>query len=151
MFKLHEVVSLVKKRKRVARGGSRGGQAGKGGKGQTARSGGSIKPGFEGGQMPLHRRLPKRGFNNKAFSFVTKIINLADLERAFNPNEVVDQALLREKKVIKTNKNSITKLKLLGEGMLTKKLHIIVDGCSEAAKLAVEKVGGTVTIQRKKE
>jgi large subunit ribosomal protein L15 len=151
MFKLHEMVGLVKKRKRVARGGSRGGQAGRGGKGQTARSGGSIKPGFEGGQMPLHRRLPKRGFNNKAFSVVTKIINVSDLERVFNANDVIDYALLYEKKVIKTNKNSTFKLKLLGDGVLTKKLHVIVDGCSEAAKLAIEKVGGTITIQRKKE
>ena len=151
MFKLHEMVGLVKKRKRVGRGGSRGGQAGKGGKGQTARSGGSIKPGFEGGQMPLHRRLPKRGFNNKVFSTVTNIINLVDLERVFNANDVVDHALLYERRLIKSNKNTAAKLKLLGNGVLTKKLHVIVDSCSEAAKLAVERVGGTITIQRKKE
>lgn len=151
MFKLHEIVRLVKKRKRVARGGSRGGQAGRGGKGQTARSGGSIKPGFEGGQMPLHRRLPKRGFNNKAFGVVTKIVNIAELERVFNQNDVVDTVVLHQKKVIKTNKNTVTKLKLLGDGVLTKKLHVIVDGCSEAARLAIEKVGGTITVQAKKE
>lgn len=151
MFKLHEMMRLVKKKKRVARGGSRGGQAGRGGKGQTARSGGSIKPGFEGGQMPLHRRLPKRGFNNKAFGVVTKIINLSDLERAFNANDVVDSASLHQKKVIKTNKNTVTRFKLLGNGALTKKLHIVVDACSEAARLAIEKVGGTVTVQAKKE
>ncbi|RTL05965.1 50S ribosomal protein L15 [Candidatus Dependentiae bacterium] len=151
MFKLNEIIRLVKKRKRVARGGSRGGQAGRGGKGQTARSGGSIKPGFEGGQMPLHRRLPKRGFNNKAFGVITKIINIADLERAFNQNDVVDSLVLHQKKIIKTNRNIVTRLKLLGDGLLTKKLHVIVDGCSAAARLAIEKVGGTITVQGKKE
>lgn len=151
MFKLNEIVRLVKKRKRVARGGSRGGQAGRGGKGQTARSGGSIKPGFEGGQMPLHRRLPKRGFNNKAFSTETKIINLVDLERVFSANDVVDTMALHQKKVVKTNKKTFAKIKLLGHGVLTKKLHVIVDEWSEAAKLAIEKIGGTITVQSKKE
>jgi large subunit ribosomal protein L15 len=151
MFKVHEIDSLVKKRKKVGRGGSRGGQSGRGGKGQTARSGGSIKPGFEGGQMPLHRRLPKKGFNNNAFAILTKVVNVMDLEAHFIAGDTVNRDILVNKKLIKLGKHKVCKIKLLGDGNLSKKLHVSVDACSKNAQIAIEKVGGTVTINAKKE
>ena len=84
MLNLHNLTPLVKKRKRIGRGGKRGGTSGKGHKGQSARSGGQQSAnGFEGGQMPLFRRLPKRGFNNSPFAQVTKIVNLQQLNEVF--------------------------------------------------------------------
>lgn len=151
MFKIHEIDSLVKKRKQRGRGGSRGGQSGRGGKGQTARSGGSIKPGFEGGQMPLHRRLPKKGFTNTAFAVLVKVINIADLEAHFGAGDTVNRDILLDKKLIKVRKEKSCSIKVLGDGNLSKKLHVFVDACSQNAKLAIEKVGGTVTINTKKE
>ena len=87
MLRLHELTALVKKRKRIGRGGARGGTAGRGSKGQRARSGGrkrKLSAGFEGGQMPLFRRLPKRGFNTDRFGqAIVHVINLEQLNHAF--------------------------------------------------------------------
>ncbi|QQR53449.1 50S ribosomal protein L15 [bacterium] len=150
MLNFHEVSKTVKTRKRVGRGGSRGGQSGRGGKGQTARSGGSIKPGFEGGQMPLHRRTPKRGFNNKEFQKNVYIVNLDQLEKHFGNNELVNKEALINKGIIKARSIG-TYIKILGDGHLSKKLNIVVDACSQKARTVIVSVGGTVTLEAKKE
>ena len=130
-------------RKRLGRGigSGLGKTSGKGHKGQWARSGGGVRPGFEGGQMPLIRRVPKRGFNNH-FSKVYSIVNLSVLE-GFEANSVVDMEVLNEKGLIKVVKGSIG-LKVLGNGTLTKALTVKAASFSASAKEAIEKVGGTV-------
>ena len=129
--------------KRIGRGdGSGWGKtAGKGHKGQKARSGGSIRPGFEGGQMPLQRRIPKRGFNN---IFAKKIvaINVSALEAFDNDTEVTVQALI-EKGIIK---NEYDGVKVLGNGNITKKLTVKVKAFSESAKQKIEAAGGKAEV-----
>lgn len=142
MFELDKLTRLVKKRKRVGRGGSRGGTAGKGGKGQTARSGGGPRLGFEGGQMPLYRRLPKRGFNNHMHRAVIKTVNLIALERLFQDNDTVNKEILCEKNIIKTRKGEAFFLKILAGGELTKKLTVHADAFSAAAQSIIEQRGG---------
>jgi large subunit ribosomal protein L15 len=117
--------------------------SGKGHKGQTARSGGSIRLGFEGGQMPLIRRIPKRGFNNEPFRDKFAVVNLRDLN-SFDNGATVDEAALLEAGLIRKPYN---KVKILGTGELTKKLTIVANKASESAKAAVEKAGGTLTLQ----
>ena len=141
-MKLHELSPVdgsKKSVKRIGRGhGSGWGKtSGKGHKGQKARSGGSIRPGFEGGQMPLQRRVPKRGFNN---IFRKKIValNLKQLETKFDNGAVVDVEALRNAGLVK---NSFDGVKILGNGELTKSLTVKVDGFSAAAKEAIEKAG----------
>lgn len=119
--------------------------SGKGHKGQKARSGGSIRIGFEGGQMPLIRRLPKRGFNNAAFRKVFAIVNLSDLER-FEDGATVGEAQLREARLVRGQFDGI---KILARGEITRKLTLEVDKISEAARVRIEKAGGTVTIREK--
>ena len=133
----------VTARKRLGRGigSGLGKTSGKGHKGQWARSGGGVRPGFEGGQMPLVRRIPKRGFNNH-FRKVYSIVNLSVLE-GFEANSVVDLAVLNEKGLIKVVKDSVG-LKVLGNGTLTKALTVKASSFSASAKEAIEKVGGTV-------
>ena len=114
-------------------------RSGKGHKGQWARSGGGVRPGFEGGQMPLIRRIPKRGFNNH-FRKVYSVVNLSALE-GFEANSVVDMEVLNEKGLIKVVKGSIG-LKVLGNGTLTKALTVQAKAFSAAAKEAIEKAGG---------
>ena len=114
--------------------------SGKGQKGQNARSGGGVRPGFEGGQMPLIRRVPKRGFNNH-FKKVYSIVNLSVLE-GLEANSVVDMQMLGEKGLIKVLKGSIG-LKVLGNGSLTKALTVKAASFSASAKEAIEKAGGT--------
>ena len=137
-----------KKRMRVGRGigSGKGKQSGRGGKGQTARSGVRIK-GFEGGQMPLHRRLPKRGFNN-IFRLDFAEINLDRLQQAIDAKlvdvkETVTVESLVKSGVIRRAKDG---LRLLGRGELKAKLAIEVHGASKSAVAAVEKAGGTVKI-----
>lgn len=143
MFKLNELVPLVKKRKRVGRGGSRGGTSGSGHKGQKARSGPKIDPGFEGGQMPLYRRLPKRGFNNTQFQVPMRIINIGRLNDAFEQDEVVNKESLVARRLIRLRKGEHNVLlKVLGQGELLKKLLVHADIFSESARLAIENVGG---------
>jgi large subunit ribosomal protein L15 len=115
--------------------------SGKGHKGQKARSGGSIRLGFEGGQMPLIRRLPKRGFNNAAFHKNYAIVNLSALAE-FKSGSVVDEAALRAAKLIRGNFHGI---KILGDGELKHGLTVQVHKVSAAAREKIEKAGGTVS------
>lgn len=140
MYQLNTLAPLCKKRKRVGRGGSRGGTSSKGGKGQTQRSGPKIRASFEGGQMPLVRRLPKVGFNNARFATEVKIVSLQRLNDVFNDGDKVDKKSLIEKGIIKGN-NRFT-IKILGNGEITKKLEVIADAFSKTAKEAIINIGG---------
>jgi large subunit ribosomal protein L15 len=128
-------------KKRVGRGpgSGHGKTSGRGEKGQKSRSGFSRKLGFEGGQMPLHRRLPKRGFTN-IFKKDYAVINLADLER-FDNGATVDEAALRQAGLVKGQNDGI---KVLGNGKLSKKLTVAATKFSATAKSAIEAAGGTV-------
>ena len=139
---LSPAMGAVTTKKRLGRGigSGLGKTSGKGHKGQWARSGGGVRPGFEGGQMPLIRRVPKRGFNNH-FKKVYSIVNLSDLE-GLEANSVVDMQMLGEKGLIKVLKGSIG-LKVLGNGSLTKALTVKAASFSASAKEAIEKAGGT--------
>ena len=116
--------------------------AGKGHKGQKARSG-APRPGFEGGQMPLHRRLPKKGFNNTRFQDKILIVNLSQLERVFEAGATVDENTLRAAKLVQGPCDAV---KLLGNGTLTKNLNVVVDFVSASAREKVTQAGGTVTV-----
>ena len=130
-------------KKRLGRGigSGLGKTSGKGHKGQWARSGGGVRPGFEGGQMPLIRRVPKRGFNNH-FRKVYSIVNLSVLE-GFEANSVVDMELLNANGLIKVVKDSVG-LKVLGNGTLSKPLTVKANAFSTSAKEAIEKAGGKI-------
>ena len=125
---------------RVGRGpGSGNGKtAGKGHKGQNARSGGGVRPGFEGGQLPLYRKLPKRGFNNK-FATVYAIVNVETLNKYFQDGETVNLETLLAKKIIR---KAFDGLKVLGDGELTKKLTVQATVFSAAAKEKITAAGG---------
>ena len=140
---LSPAIGSTRETKRLGRGigSGLGKTSGKGHKGQWARSGGGVRPGFEGGQMPLIRRIPKRGFNNH-FRKVYSIVNLSVLE-GFEANSVVDMQVLNEKGLIKVMKDCIG-LKVLGNGTLTKALTVKAKAFSASAKEAIEKAGGTV-------
>ena len=128
-------------KKRLGRGigSGLGKTSGKGHKGQWARSGGGVRPGFEGGQMPLIRRIPKRGFNNH-FRKVYSIVNLSVLD-SFEAGAVVDIAVLNEKGLIKMEKDSAG-LKVLGNGAISKAITVKANKFSGSAKEAIEKAGG---------
>ena len=132
-----------KARKRLGRGvGSGSGKtAGRGTKGQNSRSGGGVRPGYEGGQMPIHRRLPKRGFTN-IFRKQIAVVNVRDLQR-FESGSVVDEVLLVRNGLVKGPRDGI---KLLGNGEVTQPLTVRVNGCSQAAKAKIEAAGGTVEV-----
>jgi len=136
------------RRKRLGCGESsgHGKTSGKGHKGQKARSGGSIRPSFEGGQMPLIRRLPKRGFSNALFKTVYGTVNLDVLESIFDTGATINEASLREKGLIRGRLDGV---KVLGRGEVTKKFIIEVDSISASAREKIEKVGGTVSIREK--
>ena len=123
-------------------GSGNGKTAGKGHKGQKARSG-APRPGFEGGQMPLYRRLPKRGFNNKRFAPAYIEVNVGDLE-VFDNGTAVDAKALAEKGVITLPKVN-DGVKILGNGELTKKLDVTAVKFTASAKEKIEKAGGTAT------
>ena len=129
-------------RKRIGRGGKYSKTAGKGEKGQNARSGGGVRVGFEGGQLPLFRRLGKRGFNNTRFRTVYATINVSDLNR-FEENTVVTPELLIETGAIKKQLDGI---KVLGAGELTKKLTVKANVFSKTAKEKIESVGGKTEV-----
>ena len=131
----------VQERFRKGRGpGSGNGKtAGKGHKGQNARSGGGVRPGFEGGQFPIYRQLPKRGFNNKRFATVYATINVSDLNR-FEDGAIVDIQTLLDARVIRKAQDG---LKVLGNGELTKKLTVKAAKFSAAAKEKIEAAGGS--------
>lgn len=133
-----------KKPKRVGRGSSSGlgTTAGKGNKGQQSRSGGKTYVGFEGGQMPLYRRIARKGFSNYPFKKEYVCINVELLETKFNDGEIVNKASLVEKGFISSKSNSL--VKVLGNGEITKKLTVEVDKVSASAKDKIEKAGGSV-------
>lgn len=142
-MKLHELspaAGSTKENWRRGRGtGSGNGKtAGKGHKGQNARSGGGVRPGFEGGQLPLYRKLPKRGFTNAKFKKEYAIVNVGALNK-FEDGTVVDVEMLLENKVVR---NVFDGLKVLGNGELTKKLTVKAAVFSKSAKEKIEAVGG---------
>lgn len=143
MNNLHERVKITRTRKRVGRGGSRGGTSGKGHKGQKARSGAGRKigPAFEGGQMPLHRRLPKRGFTNARFKKEFSLVNLDQLDIAFSDGDAVTKNTLVEKGLVKSTRVLV---KILGRGKLAKKIRLSVDACSAGAQEAITSCGGEI-------
>ena len=140
-----------KKPKRVGRGSSSGlgSTAGKGNKGQQSRSGGKTYVGFEGGQMPLYRRIARKGFSNYPFKKEYVCINVEQLEAKFNDGETVDKTALIEKGFISSKNASL--VKVLGSGEVSKKLTVIVDKVSESAKAKIEKAGGSVSLITKAE
>ena len=146
-MKLHELSPAegsVSKGFRKGRGpGSGNGKtAGKGHKGQNARSGGGVRPGFEGGQLPLYRKLPKRGFNNSRFGKCYSEVNVKSLNK-FNDGDVVDSAALLAQGIIN---NVFDGVKILGEGELTKKLTVKAAVFSASAKEKIEAVGGKTEV-----
>ena len=146
-MKLHELSpqeGSVKERFRKGRGaGSGNGKtAGKGHKGQNARSGGGVRPGFEGGQLPLYRKLPKRGFNNVRFGKKYSVVNVQSLNK-FSDGEVVDCAALLAMGVINAVNDGV---KILGEGEITKKLTVKAAVFSASAKEKIEAVGGKTEV-----
>ncbi len=146
-MKLHELSPAPgsnKPVKRIGRGpaSGQGKTAGKGHKGQKARAGRGMRPGFEGGQMPLQRRLPKRGFNN-IFAKEIAIVNVAALNETFEAGAVVDAAALIESGLVKKELDGI---KVLGHGELTKALTVKAHAFSKEAKAKIEAAGGTAEI-----
>ena len=146
-MKLHELspaAGSAKKAWRKGRGpGSGNGKtAGKGHKGQNARSGGGVRPGFEGGQIPLYRKLPKRGFNNK-FAKAFAIVNVSDLE-VFDNGTTVTLDLLMNKRIVRKPYDG---LKVLGNGELTKKLTVEATIFSAGAKAKIEAAGGKTEVK----
>lgn len=146
-MKLHELAPAEGSKKehfRVGRGhGSGNGKtAGKGHKGQNARSGGGVRPGFEGGQMPLYRRLPKRGFNNARFATNYAIVNVSDLD-VFEDSAVVDAAALVESGLVNDQCDGI---KILGNGEISKKLTVHAAAFSQSAKEKIEAAGGKAEV-----
>ena len=146
-MKLHELAPApgsVKERKRIGRGpaSGQGKTAGKGHKGQKARAGRGMRPGFEGGQMPLQRRVPKRGFVN-VFRKEMAAVNLAKLEKTFADGAVVTIDALLESGLIKKTLDGV---KILGQGDLTKKLTVQANAFSENAKQKIEAAGGKAEV-----
>ena len=139
MLALNKLVSTHKARKRIGRGGSRGGTSGRGHKGQKARTSGHVHPLYEGGQLPLHRRLPKRGFNNARFAITYEIIKLGKLHDLFAAGTDVTKELMIEKGLLRSKSGLV---KILASGELTKKLRIQADAWSKAAEQTVTKQGG---------
>ena len=145
-MKLHELSPAEGSAKSAYRkgrgaGSGNGKTAGKGHKGQNARSGGGVRPGFEGGQIPLYRRLPKRGFTNR-FAKVYAIVNVSDLNR-FNDGDIVDLAALLECGLVG---KELDGLKILGNGDITKKLTVKAKIFSAAAKEKIEAAGGKAEV-----
>ena len=146
-MKLHELAPAAgskKDVKRIGRGpaSGQGKTAGKGHKGQKARAGKGPRPGFEGGQMPLQRRIPKRGFSN-IFAKEIAIVNLAAIAERFDDGAVVDIDALKAAGLIKKEMDGV---KVLGNGELTKKFTVKVNAYSEAAKAKIEAAGGTAEV-----
>lgn len=139
-MELNNLEKVVKRRKRIGRGGSRGGTSGRGSKGQNARSGGGVRTLFEGGQMPLFRRLPKRGFSNKRFATTYMIVNLGSIEKSFAAGDTVDYETLLAKGLIKKTRGAL--LKVLGGGELTKAFKVYAHVFSGSAAEAIQKHKG---------
>jgi large subunit ribosomal protein L15 len=131
------------RRKRLGSGESSGlgKTSGRGHKGQKSRSGGGVRPGFEGGQMPLHRRLPKKGFSNKAFRPTVAIVNVSQLNERFEDGATIDEKALRTAGLVSGRFDLV---KVLGNGNLERKLTVTVDAVSASAQAKIEKAGGSV-------
>jgi len=138
---LKNVKGAVHRKKRVGcgEGSGHGKTSGKGGKGQTARSGGSIRPGFEGGQMPLYRKLPHRGFNNYEFRTSYAVVNVGDLARLDAKVTEVNAEVLASAGLIRAD---IKLLKVLGDGEITRALKVTAQKFTGSAKAKLEKAGG---------
>src|SRR5271154_7009271 len=146
-IRLHNLKPRPGARHRVKRLGcgessGHGKTSGKGHKGQKARSGGSIRLGFEGGQMPLIRRIPKRGFNNAAFKVTYAPVNLGELEK-LDVSGIIDEKALRGAGLVNGRWDGV---KVLGDGQLTKKLALKVDAVSASAREKIEKAGGSIEL-----
>jgi len=146
-MKLHELspaIGATKEVKRIGRGhgSGQGKTAGKGHKGQWARSGGGVRPGFEGGQTALARRMPKRGFNN-IFATEYAIVNVSDLEARFENGAVIDEVALIESGLIKKTLDGV---KVLGDGEITKSFTVKAAKFTAAAAEKIEKAGGKAEV-----
>jgi len=147
-MRLHNLVNVkgaVHRKKRVGcgEGGGHGKTSGRGGKGQSARSGSSIRPGFEGGQMPLYRKLPHRGFNQAAFRVEPAIVNVGDLSVLDDKVTEVNADVLVQAGLIRKDEKFI---KVLGDGELTRALKITAAKFSDSAKAKIEKAGGQAIV-----
>ena len=148
-FNLHAPEGANKPRRIIGRGqgSGRGTTAGKGNKGQKARSGGRTYAGFEGGQMPMFRRLAQRGFSNYPFKKHYQIVNLAELDKRFNDGDTIDEISLYDARLIKGNKKgdsfkASNPVKILGIGDITKKLIFKISAISGSAREKIKKAGG---------
>jgi large subunit ribosomal protein L15 len=147
-MKLHElknVAGAIHRKKRVGcgEGGGHGKTSGRGGKGQTARSGSSIRPGFEGGQMPLYRKLPHRGFNQAAFRVEPVIVNVGDLGTLPEGVTEINAAVLAENGLIRSGEKLV---KVLGDGELTRAVKVTAAKFSATAKAKIEQAGGQAIV-----
>jgi large subunit ribosomal protein L15 len=149
-FNIKPPKGAKKKRKIVGRGSGTGLQktAGRGSNGQNSRSGGGVRPGFEGGQMPLYRRIARRGFSNYPFKVVNVVINLDAIELKYQDEETVSLETLKEKGLIK---NRDVHVKILSRGDFTRKLTFRIPKLSAATKEKIEKAGGSVITDEVKE
>jgi len=143
-FNLHAPEGANKKKKVLGRGqgSGKGTTSGKGHKGQKARSGGKTYVGFEGGQMPLYRRLARRGFSNHPFKQEWQIVNLTEIDKRYEAGELVDFSSLKKKGLVK----KALPVKILANGNISKKLSFKVDAVSASAVQKIEKAGGDVTV-----
>ena len=147
-MKLHELKNVdgaIHRKKRVGcgEGGGHGKTSGRGGKGQSARSGSSIRPGFEGGQMPLYRKLPHRGFNNFNFRTEIAVVNLRDLAGLDASVKDVNAVSLAKAGLIRSGEVSV---KVLGDGEITRAIKVTAAKFSESAKAKIEKAGGEAIV-----
>ena len=145
LHNLKNVKGAVHRRKRVGcgEGSGHGKTSGRGGKGQTARSGGSIRPGFEGGQMPLYRKLPHRGFNNYEFRTSYAVINVGDLTRLDTKVTEVNAGVLAAAGLIRPG---VKLLKVLGDGEISRALKVTAQKFTGSAKAKLEKAGGAAIV-----
>ena len=147
-MKLHELKNVpgaVHRKKRVGcgEGGGHGKTSGRGGKGQSARSGSSIRPGFEGGQMPLYRKLPHRGFNNYNHRIEIAVVNVGALASLDSKITEVNAQVLSDNGLIRADEPSV---KILGDGEITRALKVTAAKFSESAKAKIEKAGGQAIV-----
>jgi large subunit ribosomal protein L15 len=147
-MKLHELTNVAgaihrKKRVGCGEGGGHGKTSGRGGKGQSARSGSSIRPGFEGGQMPLYRKLPHRGFNQAAFRIEPVVVNLGDLAKLDANITAVDALVLAQAGLVRKDVKAV---KVLGDGELSRAFKITAAKFSATAKSKIEKAGGEAIV-----
>jgi len=146
MEQIKAPVGANKKKSIVGRGtGSKGRTAGRGRDGQNSRSGGGTRPGFEGGQMPLYRRIAHRGFSNYPFKENYSVINVSRLAEKFQDGDVVSEESLRDKGLLKGKKSFV---KILGDGEINIKLDIQVSKITSGAKEKIEKAGGKVLVKK---